>query len=420
MPSMGDAQADRVAYLVAGYLRQTLSEAEHDELDAWINSSEANQQLFEELTDPDAVAKGLEDYALPDTEAALQRIRHKISFTPTHQTPHKNWWPIRIAAAILLLTGLFFAYRLMKPSTDTTTPFVFTDSLPAGGNYALLRLANGSTINLSEVSTGLLDSSSGSDVLKTAEGQLSYENPEGTMIAYHELSTPVGGTYSVLLPDGTRVWLNASSWLKYPVAFTGKERVVELKGEGYFEVAHSLSPTSSGPDPALTPNPSPRGGEGGMKTPFIVKLDGERMVEVVGTKFNVNAYEKDIYTSLLEGKVKTGSSAARDALQAIAPGEQAKTDADGAVNIVTNVAMADVVAWTKGQFKFTDAGIATIMQQVQRWYGATIVYEEQVDYHFTATIYRSEPVNKLLELLAATKRVSFRVEGKKIYVRRGV
>lgn len=411
MPSMGDAQADRVAYLVAGYLRQTLSEAEHDELDAWINSSEANQQLFEELTDPDTVAKGLEDYALPDTEAALQRIRHKISFTPTHQTPHKNWWPIRIAAAILLLTGLFFAYRLMKPSTDTTTPFVFTDSLPAGGNYAQLRLANGSSINLSEVSTGLLDSSSGSDVLKTAEGQLSYENPEGTMIAYHELSTPVGGTYSVLLPDGTRVWLNASSWLKYPVAFTGKERVVELKGEGYFEVS-PLTPASSGLRP-----PSPEGE--GQKTPFIVKLEGERMVEVVGTKFNVNAYEKDIYTSLLEGKVKTGSSAARDALQVIAPGEQAMTDADGAVHIVQDVVMADVVAWTKGQFKFTDAGIASIMQQVQRWYGATIVYEEQVDYHFTATIYRSEPVNKLLELLAATKRVSFRVEGKKIYVRKG-
>ena len=416
---MGEEQANRIAYLLAGYLRQTLSDEEHDELDEWMTTSDENQQLFEELTDPATIQKGLAEMDTVNEAASLERIKSKIYFSNEKSIPRKRRWrQYNIAASIILLAGLLIFFQVMKRKTKDDKVIVETNKIQPGGNYATLTLGNGQTINLHEAKNGLIDSANGSEVLKTAEGQLSYESSSIANDAYHILTTPAGGQYSVLLPDGSRVWLNSSSSLKYPVAFTGKERVVELTGEGYFEVAPSTSP-------GLTATPSRGGyGEGGGKTPFIVKV-GNMEVEVLGTHFNIMAYgdEPSIQTTLLEGRValrpfdKLTAQGDNHATFELKPGEQGQMGNDRELKIMSGVDVEEVVAWKNGLFKFKDAPIEEIMRQVGRWYDAEVVYEGKVNYHFNATIYRKEPVNKLLGILEETERVHFRIEGKKIFVK---
>lgn len=407
----GEEKAKRVAGLIAGYLRQTLSEEEHDELDEWMTASDDNQRLFEELTDIKNIEEGMKQMKSIDPEKMLKKIKERIPFNKTGTKKRtQRRWAYGVAASIILIAGTLIVSQMIFRKYKKEIITKKERGIEPGGNKATLTLSNGKIIDLEDAKKGLIDSSSGSDVLKTAEGQLSYENPEGRMLVYHTLTTPAGGQYSVLLPDGSRVWLNASSSLKYPVAFTGKERVVELEGEGYFEVTH-LTPTSSQPSPE---------GEGVRKTPFIVKINKNVEVEVTGTKFNINAYsdEKYIATTLLEGKVRVGSPEPGADVRELFPGEQAKAGSDGELEVEKGVNTETIIAWTKGQFKFSNAPIEEIMRQVARWYNAEIIYEGKVDYHFNATtIYRSEPLSKLLEILEATNRVHFKIEGRKIIVR---
>jgi ferric-dicitrate binding protein FerR (iron transport regulator) len=203
----------------------------------------------------------------------------------------------------------------------------------------------------------------------------------------------------VLLPDGSRVWLNAASRLRYPVAFTGVERVVELSGEAYFEVSKAL--------------------KDGQRQPFIVRCRG-LSVEVLGTRFNVQAYadEAGVMTTLLEGRVRLADAERAGNARELLPGQQASLGADGQWWLDSGVDTAAAVAWKNGQFRFINTTIGDAMRQVSRWYGAEVVYEgDTVAYHFNATIYRDEPVEKVLAVLSATKRVQFRVEGRRIYVR---
>ncbi|MEP7375877.1 MAG: FecR domain-containing protein [Chitinophagaceae bacterium] len=414
-----EEKAQRVAWLVAGYLQKTLSKKEHDELDGWVTESDANQRLFEELITPTMLEQRLKEYDEPDEEAALAKIKSKIQFAPEKKiTGPRNNYLLKIAAAILLLAGIAMTYQLMKNRGSTDEPKTITNVLQPGRNQAMLLLPDGSKINLGEAKNGLIDSIHGIDILKPKDGQVSYENNTSSSAAgqQHVLITPKGGQYSITLSDGSRVWVNAASSLKYPAVFDDKERIVELDGEGYFEVAHLT--------PDLTPNPSP-GGEGNLKNPFIVKLRNGTEVKVTGTHFNINAYENEeaIKTTLLEGSVIVKCEHRRsDGKQFVSeaaprPGEQAIVNDNGEVNINDHVNTAEVVAWKNGEFKFVDTPIEPIMRQVGRWYDATIEYEGKINYHFNATIYRNEPLSKLLSLLEMTGNVKFRIEGKKIIVR---
>jgi ferric-dicitrate binding protein FerR (iron transport regulator) len=407
-------QANRVAYLVAGHLRQILSEAEKDELDAWITKSDANQRLFEELVNPQVLEQQLQEYEKPDEAAALKRIKEKLKFSapvrPIQKTNRNKVLRWSIAASVILLTGTII-YFVNHSTNNRITPVPESQKdIVAGGNKATLQLADGRIIDLAAAKNGLIDSTDGPDVLKTAEGQLSYETSKGSGKGEHILSTPAGGQYAVTLPDGTRVWLNAGSSLKYPVVFGNDERVVELDGEGYFEVEKA-------------PSNSPQGG-GQLMIPFVVKLrDGSR-VEVLGTHFNINAYddEAEMRTTLMEGKVRVVSGEPSVVSRELVPGQQAKVlnsvrdDGQVLITVMDNVDMDAAIAWKNGKFQFIDATIETIMRQVARWYDAEIVYDGKVDYHFNATIYRSEHVSKLLELLEETGRVHFKVEGRRVVV----
>jgi transmembrane sensor len=401
-----EKEAERIAYLLSGFMQQTLSEIEHDELDAWMTSNPNNQRLFEELTDPDILGKRLVEWDEPVEEIALEKIKERLQFS-NQQNKGKRVRMMRysIAASVILLAGIYFIYTLMNRNDRSAIEPLSTnkDQLQPGGNNALLILANGDTVNLAAAKNGLIDSSSGSEVMKTADGQLSYENPEARILAFHTLHTPVGGQYSLTLPDGSRVWLNSSSRLKYPVAFTGKDRIVELEGEAYFEITSLTIPNNN------------------QRIPFIVKV-ADVSVEVLGTRFNINAYadENSIRTTLVEGRIRleTGDEEQKTfESKILQPGEQAMVQ-KGNIEVkgIEAADMEEVLSWKNGVFRFRDESIESIMRQVGRWYGSEVQYEGKIEYHFNATILRGEPVARLLEVLEETGRVKFKIDGRKIMV----
>ncbi|MEP7375992.1 MAG: FecR domain-containing protein [Chitinophagaceae bacterium] len=390
-----EERAQRVAYLVSGYLRQSLTEAELDELDAWIVASDENQELFEELIDRKNIEAGILKQKGIDTEKALRKIKEQMgmkSLVPVKKTNRS--WAYAIAASVLLLAGIFFYTRSGKDDTPKKEIVNEVPDLKPGGNKATLKLADGSIIDLATQKMGVVSNENGTLINKVEDGQLIYsaDATATTEIKYNTLVTPKGGQYKVVLPDSTVVWLNAASSLKYPVAFGGAERVVELTGEGYFEVAKN------------------------GKRPFKVRLKNNATVEVLGTHFNINAYDDEEYirATLLEGSVNISS---KKVSLKMMPGQQMLLQNNGDMALNRDVSQEEVTAWKEGEFSFKKATIESIMRQVARWYDVDISYEGKTTYHFNVTISRNEPVSKLFKILELTNRVHFTIEGKRIIVK---
>lgn len=387
-----DKQALRIAYLIAGFIRKTLTKSEHDELDAWVEASDENMKLFEDLTDEKNVEENLRWMDGLNTEAQLTKVKQGLAFNPTSKkTRSRRLWTYSLAAAALVIVLALSIIRYMSPSKNND-PAVATVDFPnilPQMNSTTLQLGDGTVIDLASRDVGEIKEADGAN--KAGDAQLSYEG-QGSHVAmtYHTLITSVGGQYQLQLSDGTKVWLNASSSLKYPVSFPGAERVVELSGEGYFEVAKDAG------------------------KPFRVKLAKDEEVRVLGTHFNVSNYSDDAQRkiTLLEGSVEV---AYKNRKQLLVPGQQA-TIAEAGLIMSTPGNMEEVVGWKNGLFVFNDADIKTIMKQVKRWYDVDVVYKDEVGHYFNATISRNEPLSKLLRLLELTGKIHFKIENKTIYV----
>jgi ferric-dicitrate binding protein FerR (iron transport regulator) len=263
----------------------------------------------------------------------------------------------------------------------------FKNDVAPGGNKAILQLADGSTISLDAASNTNLAVQGGATVAQK-DGALIYS--KGGSVVYNDVSTPVSGQYQISLPDGTRVWLDALSSIHFPTSFPGNYRDVEVSGQVYFEV---------------TSNPS---------QPFRVKVK-DQVIEVLGTGFNVNAYDKEhsIKTTLAEGAVKVIS---HNNTLLLRPGQQAQKGQNGDLKLVADPDMDEVLGWKNGLFRYNGASIATIMDQAARWYGVNIQYQDTIGAEFVAKIPRQVPISQLLSLLEATREVHFQIEGKTIIV----
>jgi ferric-dicitrate binding protein FerR (iron transport regulator) len=254
-----------------------------------------------------------------------------------------------------------------------------------GGNRAVLTLSDGTQIPLDSAGNGVLAQQGNTRITKLSNGQLAY-NGSGTsesQVLYNTMSTPLGGQYKLILPDGTTVWLNAGSSISYPTAFSGAERSVSITGEAYFDVAKN------------------------EKMPFRVKA-GNTTIEVLGTAFNINAYkdEASINTTLLTGAVRVS---ALQQVQTLKPGQQARVSA-GAMQVVNHVDINEVMAWKKGFFSFTDADLPTVMRQLSRWYNVQVTYEGDIPQRlFTGEIGRDLTLAQVLKGLTKT-RIKYRIE----------
>ncbi len=301
---------------------------------------------------------------------------------------------LAIASAILLFIaiGIYIGNSSNKQhivKNETSSNKIFP-----GGTKAVLTLANGAKIILGTAKNGVLANQHNIKVDKTADGKLVYDasNKQADVAdshsEYNTISTPNGGQYQVVLPDGTHVWLNAASSLKFPVAFIGKERNVELSGEAYFEVAKNKS------------------------MPFRVTIN-QSIVEVLGTHFNIMGYkdEKSTKTTLLEGSVKIISG---NEHRLIVPGEQACIN--GGIQIA-KVNTAQVIEWKNGNFNFSHENIQSIMRKVSRWYDVSIEYQGAVTREgFVGTVPRSENISEVLNTLELTGIVHFKVIERRVIV----
>lgn len=390
-----DEGAFRIAYLIAGFIRKTLSIAEHDELDLWVEASDENMFLFEELTDEKNIEANLAWMDKVKTERNLKLVKEKIVFSPKRNKTFSQIWIYGIAASIILFVAAFVIYQATIKQKNTTHQLAKTSEtdIQPGGNKAVLTLSDGSIIDLNNSKNGLLKNDNGAVINKSKDGEIQYaenSNPANDSNNFNTLSTPKGGQYKVQLPDGSSVWLNAASSLKYPTAFNTEERIVELTGEGYFEITKD------------------------KLKPFKVKFSNKSEVKVLGTHFNIMAYDNEQVNAitLLEGSVQIQSNSNKQLLK---PGQQGIITSNQ-ITLNTDADTVQVISWKNGQFVFHDANIETIMKQVERWYDVEIKYEAKVNQQFNAVISRYEPVSRLLHLLEETGQIHFKIENKIIYV----
>jgi transmembrane sensor len=303
-------------------------------------------------------------------------------------------WAAAAAAVIVLLSGATWFSLHHRSKDDASQVNVLPDVAP-GGDGAILTLADGRKIVLDSVGSGTVANYPNITITKQGNGQLAYNNVQGTPAVsfYNTLTTPKGKKTSVILSDGTQVWLNAASSIKYPASFTGRERVVEITGEAYFEVAkHAIMP-------------------------FIVKKSGsDYRIQVLGTSFNINTYEDEdaIRTTLLEGSVNVLNGAVSSMLK---PGQQALvSNGNAKINVLSNADVEDVMAWKNGIFHFDRSDIQTVMRQLARWYDVDVEYKGTIARHFGGTISRNVNISQVLKMLELTGAVKFSVEGRRIVV----
>lgn len=383
-----------IAGLIEKYLKDEITLAEQAKLNTWLAAVEENQELFSKLTNEEYVNTGLRFFQQLSTEDARQKIATQtweggkmIGFNSNK----KRWW--YAAAAAVLIAGAFAIYQFSnkkEPGAGIAKTTTEKPDIAPGGNKATLTLADGSTIILDSSANGNLTSQGNVKVIKL-DGKLSYNSSSSDgEVLYNTISTPKGGQYQLLLADGSQVWLNAASSLRFPASFTGKERKVELTGEGYFDVVKKVA------------------------MPFKVIVNGKTEVEVLGTQFNINAYadESTLNTTLIEGSVKFTAVNGESAM--LKPGQQAQLSSS--VSVINNVNIDEIIAWKSGWFNFDRAGITTIMRQVSRWYDVEVVFEGQPSKKtFSGIVSRSRQISEVLKIMEKAG-VKFRIEGKKITV----
>jgi ferric-dicitrate binding protein FerR (iron transport regulator) len=380
----------RITELTLKFLAQELTPDEQGELDNWLNSSAVNRERFEARIREDYILKGIAiwEEAVAEKEAAKAQINWEQRKTLPLHARRWRWWA---AAAVLLIAGgtTLWLGRGNKPDHPAIAVAKPANDLPPGTNKAILTLADNSTIVLDTVRNGDIAQQGASHILKRITGQLVYNVPgNAAAIGFNTVSTPLGGQYQVILPDNSKVLLNAGSSLRFPTAFAGSSREVEITGEAYFEVAKN------------------------KLKPFRVKVN-DMSVTVLGTHFNIMAYpdEAAIKTTLLEGAVRINMGG-QTAL--LSPGQQAQARKE--LKVISGANTEEAVAWKDGLFEFNSADIEMVMRSITRWYNVQIRYEGQMTSNrLTGKIRRDAYASDVLQILSASG-YHFRIEGKTIIV----
>ncbi len=379
-------------------------EEQFNKVEGLRDTAEKAKQLYEllkaEMTD-----------AAAETVVFRNIIEQQGAETPVVALPAKRRTAYWAAAAVGLIIGVLGVgiYRYnssvsVQIAQQEQSTGKRTDAAP-GRNTAILTLADGSVVSLDSTGNGEITRQGNAAIIKTEDGRILYrtdgKKPSETL--YNTMSTPRGGQYQLVLPDGTKVWLNAASSIRYPASFPSDERRVVITGEVYFEVTAVRN----------------RAGKGGL-LPFIVQKDNMQ-VQVKGTHFNINAYddEADVKVTLLEGLVNvlTANAATTEKQEAVLmPGKQARCGKTGKIAVAGDVDLDEVMAWKNGLFNFSNADIQMIMRQIGRWYDLDISYEGTMpEREFSGKITRNTQLSNVLKILEQSN-IHFRMEQNRIIV----
>jgi transmembrane sensor len=382
-------EAFELADLISGYLLCTLTQEQEERLIFLLEEDKERYQLLEAYRDATPLEQRLSNMRNVDVDRAWLKIEGRPKTIKISNKPRFTF--LKYAAIFFAITCaaiLYFNSNQKDPSIvpDLTNNYK-NDVLP-GTERAILILSDGKEVKLDKAKHLIADQDGVN--ITSNNGEISYIDQniqEASEMQYNILIVPRAGIYTVTLPDGTKVVLNAMSQLKYPVNFVGKERSVELKGEGYFEVAKDAA------------------------HPFKVKLD-ESEVEVLGTHFNVSSYDQTAKTTLLEGSVKV-SNTRNSAL--LVPGKQALVD-----NENINIAKGDTeraIAWVKGDFYFNNDALAPTLIEISRWYDLKIVSKKPLpNIHITGHISRQTKLSEVLKMLKDVSNLSFSIENKNLII----
>ena len=403
--------------LLDDYRNGKMNAEERAAFEQLLHSMETEQQLHQLLNDS---LQSINPVQAEETQEYLYEqikehyIREEIAVQPIAgiqrvRLLNTTWF--RYAAAVILVFGVaayFWVNNKKQEKPLTTTNNKQTDILP-GHDGAILTLADGRQLLLDSLKNGVIATQNGSQV-QLKDGSLAYNKSEQATggIIYNTMRTPRGRQFQLILPDGTKVWLNAASSIKYPTVFTGSQRIVEIEGEAYFEVV------------PLTPK-----GES-HKVPFIVRIStpsgAGAEVTVLGTHFNINAYEDEtsIKTTLLEGSVKivNRQSALRviERSAILKPDEQAVLTHDSRLTIHEKVDVIQVMAWKNGLFNFNGYDIKAVMREIGRWYDLDIVYEgEPEPEEMMGELQRNLTLSQVMKILQKI-HVKYRIEGRKLII----
>jgi transmembrane sensor len=386
-----------IVMLIRKHFRNELTEDERSTLNNWIGASNENKKVFNELTNEDSLLEAMQEFYTFTRNYDRGQSATVVSLYRRKQ----NWFKYMLATAVVFaavcLVWLFVIDKNKKQVavTDTATKKA-TPDIPPGGNKAVLILEDGSTIELDDARNGVI-AEQGKMVINKKDGELVYNEAgkqvKNNITSWNTVKTPRGGQYQLSLPDGSKVWLNAASSLKFPVSFSGKNRVVQLEGEAYFDVVHNES------------------------MPFEVQLYNGAKVQVLGTRFNIMAYdeEAELKTTLVQGKVKMLSVKKQEAL--LQPGQQALLNKlQGALQVDKDADIGAAVAWKEGMFKFARTDLRAVMRQLARWYDVQIEYDKNLaEKYFSGEISRRLNAAEVLSVIEFAG-VHFKIEGKKIIV----
>lgn len=377
---------DKLLKLAEKWRKGTITAEEKAQFNSWYNSFDDTEFVLEEEGTPADLARNINE-----------KIKDKLRFSKQRNT--RLMHSILAAATLILVSGILICLcfpQSLSPGKKAITRQVASVIKP-GGNQATLTLANGQKISLTDTSNGEIAEQPGISITKTADGQLvcTVKKSSASVLSktqFNTIETPVGGQYQIKLPDGTKVWLNAASSLKYPTQFSANQRKVELTGEGYFEVSKD------------------------KKRPFIV-ITPQQQVQVLGTHFNINAYKEEqaTKTTLLEGSVKVSNAGPQKQMTSklLSPGEQSTLTQTSFQ--VEKVAAENAVAWKNGYFTFADEDLEVSMRKLSRWYNVDISYQGKFDnISFGGTISRSKSLAEVIRILELTRKIKFKIEGRRI------
>lgn len=384
-----------IAELISKYMAGELTEEERGKLEDWLSISEENKSWFDVITEDKFILHKRQELKSIDVKEGWKELSRK-----RFQKNRKRMWRqvLRYACVFVFLVVVGVCWKLLDVGISSDIPVVHSEIIP-GSSKAMLYMANGSVIDLGMHERDTIREQDGTTIQFHGKS-ITYGNVQDSVAEmtdlFNELVIPRGGEYVVVLPDGTAVCLNAESKLRYPTRFSGTTRRVELEGEGYFQVTYNA------------------------EKPFVVEASGME-ITVLGTEFNVSNYpeNEDVQATLIRGKVKVSYQQDEESY-VLQPGEQAVLHRESGKMTILEVDVSYVVAWKEGRLRFRDRPLKEIMDFISKWYDVEVIYEDEEvkNYLFGCNFNRHATVEPLLELFQSTGTVHFKIEGKRVVVKK--